>query len=131
MTGPPTLELALSEAVLRQPVGGREVMACQLDRLVETMDLSNVSLRVVPFDVGLHAGLMSGPFTLLHFPVNGDGQPTEPPTVYMDGFTGDLYLDKPHEVERYDNAFQAIWRCALDEMDTQRLLHQVIRELRQ
>ncbi|MFI5616879.1 helix-turn-helix domain-containing protein [Streptomyces sp. NPDC051567] len=128
VTAPPTLELALGEAVLRQPVGGGEVMARQLDRLAEAMDLPNVSLRVVPFAAGLHHGLMSGPFTILRFPVNGDGQPMEPPTIYMEGFTGDLYLDKPQEIERYDRAFTSIWDTALDAKDTQNMLRQAAKE---
>ncbi|MFC8829036.1 helix-turn-helix domain-containing protein [Streptomyces sp. NPDC057137] len=128
VTAPPTLELALGEAVLRQPVGGGEVMARQLHRLAETMEQPNVSLRVVPFAAGLHHGLMSGPFTILDFPVNGDGQPMEPTTVYMEGFTGDLYLDKPQEIERYDQAFKSIWDTALDAKDTQNMLHQAAKE---
>ncbi|MFD4788810.1 helix-turn-helix domain-containing protein [Streptomyces sp. NPDC058459] len=128
VTAPPTLELALGEAVLRQPVGGGQVMARQLDRLAETMDMPNVSLRVVPFAAGLHYGLVSGPFTILHYPVNSDGQPTEPSTVYMEGFTGDLYLDKPPEIERYDKAFTSIWDTALDAEDTQNMLHQAAKE---
>ncbi|MFG2169880.1 helix-turn-helix domain-containing protein [Streptomyces niveus] len=131
VTSPPILEVVLNEAVLRRPVGGREIMARQLDRLTEAMDLPNVSLRVVPFAADLHHGLMSGPFTMLRFPLNGDGEPTEPPTVYVDGFTGDLYLDKANEVERYDGAFQAIWGDSLDHEETRRLLQQATRELRQ
>ncbi|MFG3410344.1 helix-turn-helix domain-containing protein [Streptomyces sp. NPDC048142] len=128
VTSPPTLQLALGEAVLRQPVGGGEVMARQLHRLAETMELPNVSLRVVPFATGLHYGLVSGPFTLLRFPVNGDGQPMEPPTVYMEGFTGDLYLDKPQEIERYDQAFTSIWGAALDHKGTQDILRRAAKE---
>ncbi|MGC5342214.1 helix-turn-helix domain-containing protein [Streptomyces sp. DT24] len=131
VTNPPTLELAISEAVLRQPVGGPEVMGRQLNRLAETMELPNVSLRVVPFTAGLHHGLMSGPFTMLRFPLNADGSPTEPPTVYMDGFVGDLYLDKPHEVERYDQAFTSIWSAALDGKDTLSILRQAAKEFSQ
>ncbi|MDT0400058.1 Scr1 family TA system antitoxin-like transcriptional regulator, partial [Streptomyces edwardsiae] len=97
-------------------------------RLAETMDLPNVSLRVVPFSAGLHYGLVSGPFTLLRFPVNGDGQPMEPPTVYMEGFTGDLYLDKPQEIERYDGAFTSLWGAALDHQGTQNILRQAAKE---
>ena len=41
---------------------------------------------------------MSGLFVILRFPVNGDGRESEPATVYKDGFTGALYLDKPQEV---------------------------------
>jgi transcriptional regulator with XRE-family HTH domain len=131
VTAPPTLELALGEAVLRQPVGGGEVMARQLHRLVEATELPNVSLRVMPFAAGLYHGLMSGPFTILRFPVNGDGQPMEPPTVYMEGFTGDLYLDKPQEIERYDQAFTSIWDAALNANDTQNTLRQAAKEFAQ
>ena len=93
--------MVLNESILRRPVGGREVMAAQLDALAESAELPNVSLRVVPFSAGRHHGIMTGPFEILRFSANGDGQDSEPPTVYVDGFTGDLYLDKPAEVERY------------------------------
>ena len=73
-----------------------------------------MSLRVVPFSGGLHPGLMSGPFVILRFPLNGDGRESEPATVYVDGFTGALYLDKPGEVERYAQAFGGIWNACLD-----------------
>ncbi|WNI18132.1 helix-turn-helix domain-containing protein [Actinacidiphila sp. ITFR-21] len=131
VTRPLTLEVALSEAVLRRPIGGQQVMATQLEHLLELAALPHVSIRVVHYGAGLHHGLMSGPFTMLHFPINGDGQPTEPTTVYVDGFTGDLYLDKPHEIERYGAAFTAIWGSALNDKESQALLHQAARELRQ
>jgi hypothetical protein len=86
-----------------------------------------VSLRVIPFGSGLHHGVMSGPFEILRFPLNGNGQDTEPPTVYVDGFTGDLYLDKPHEVARYDTAFRNIWESSLDERASEELIIQVAR----
>lgn len=131
VTSPITMEVALNEAVLRRPVGGREVMAAQPDHLLELAALAHVSIRVVPFEVGLHHGLLSGSFAILRFPLNGDGQPTEPPTVYVGGFTGDLYLDKPKEIERYDGAFRAIRGRCLGHDETVRLIHQATRELRQ
>lgn len=130
-TSPLTLDVALNEAVLRRPVGGRQVMAAQLEHLVELSALPHVSIRVVHYGAGLHHGLMSGQFTMMHFPTNGDGQPTEPSTVYVDGFTGDLYLDKPREIERYNAAFTAIWGSALNDKDSQALLRQATKELRQ
>ena len=51
---------------------------------------------------------MSGPFVILRFPVNGDGRESEPATIYIDGFTGALYLDKAVEVDRYAQAFTGI-----------------------
>jgi len=69
--------------VLRRPIGGPEVMAEQLDQLADAALLPNVSIRVVPFSAGLHRGMLSGPFAILRFPVNGDGQESEPPVVYV------------------------------------------------
>ena len=129
-TAPLRLHVALNEAILRRPVGGPVVMAAQLGSLAEASGQPNVSLRVVPFSAGLHRGLMSGPFELLRFPLNGDGHESEPATVYADGFTGALYLDKPHEVERYANAFESIWSAALDEAVSTDLIHRSAEELR-
>ncbi|MEV6564410.1 Scr1 family TA system antitoxin-like transcriptional regulator [Streptomyces kronopolitis] len=64
-------------------------------------------------------------FVILRFPVNGDGIDTEPPTVYVDGYTGGLYLDKPREVEQYETALTGIREAALDEQASRRLLSDV------
>jgi hypothetical protein len=119
----------LNEAIIRRLVGGAEVMAAQIKRLVDASDLPNMALRIMPFSAGLHHGIMSGPFVILRFPLNGDGKATEPPTVYVDGFTGALYLDKPAEIDRYAMAFTDIWSAALDESASQDLLDQAFREL--
>ncbi|MEU5301196.1 helix-turn-helix domain-containing protein [Streptomyces noursei] len=119
---PPKVTVVLNEAVLRCPVGGRDIFAGQLHHLAKVSELPNVTIRVLPFDAGLHQGLMSGQFTILRFPLTGNGKPTEPPTVYADGYTGDLYLDKSNEVERYDMAFKDISGKALSEEVSRRLI---------
>lgn len=129
VTAPTVLNVVLNEAVLRRPVGGNKVMLRQLERLVEISELPTVSLRVMPFGVGLHNGALSGPFVILRFPLSGTGQETEPPTVYVDGFTGALYLDKAREIDRYDAAFASIWESALDEKASRELITEVAREL--
>jgi transcriptional regulator with XRE-family HTH domain len=131
VTTPPTLDVALNEAILHRPVGGGNVMARQLDRLVEVSELDHVSLRVMPFSVGLHAGIMSGPFVILYFPLNGDGRPSEPPTIYQDGYTGALYLDRASELERYEGAWHDIWTSSLDEASSRDRIAKVARELEQ
>lgn len=124
-TDPLTLRLVLSEVVLRRQVGGHGVMAGQMARLVQASERSNVTIRIAPFSSGLHPGVVSGPFVILRFPLNGDGSETEPPTVYSDGYTGGLYLDRPTEVERYDTAFQGIWNASMDEQASRRLIAEV------
>lgn len=100
-------------------------MVPQLERLAAASELPNVSVRVLAFTAGLHRGILSGPFVMLRFPVNSNGQETEPPTVYVESFTGALYLDKPHEVERYDAAFANIWGASLDETASKDLITRV------
>jgi len=129
VTAAPELRIVLNEAIVRRPVGGTEVMSGQLRRLLDASGLPNVALRIISFSAGLHLGIISGPFVILRFPLNGDGRASEPPTVYVDGFTGDLYLDKPNEIKRYDEAFGAIWSVALDEKASQELLSRASKEI--
>ncbi|MGI5219902.1 helix-turn-helix domain-containing protein [Nocardia sp. CA-290969] len=124
------LGVVLSEAVLRHPVGGAEVMAEQLDHLAELCVLPNVSLRVVPLDAPDHLGLNAKDFLFLEFPEHLNPVLTEPPVVYVEGFTGALYLDKPSEIVRYQAARQSILHVALDERDTHRLIEATAREHR-
>lgn len=130
VTSPPKLRTVLNEAVVRRLVGGPEVMAAQLDRLAEMNERPNVSVRVVPFSVGAHRGFDTGQFILMRFPTTGDGRDHEPPTVYVQGFTGALYLDKPHEIDRYTEAFAEIWDDALSEDDSTALFRQIAREMK-
>ncbi len=131
VTAPPTMEIAVNEAILRRPVGGHATMTGQLYRLAEAAELPNVSLRVVPFSAGLHHGLMSGPFVILRFPLNGDGRDSEPPTVYAEGLTGALYLDKPAEIKRYTMAFEHIWDSAADEKTSKNMIQRASTELQE
>ena len=129
VTDPPALDVVINEAILRRPVGGEKVITGQLRRLNETNELPNVSIKVMPFAAGLHRGIMSGPFVILTFPLNGNGQETEPPTVYVESFTGELYLDKSREIDRYTAAFTNIWESSLDETASEQLISRAAREL--
>jgi transcriptional regulator with XRE-family HTH domain len=128
ITSPLNAEVVLNEAVLRRPIGDPLVMVAQLRHLAEATTMPNVSIRVVPFSAGLHSGVMSGPFVILRFPPNGDGQDSEPPVVYVDGFTGALYLDKPNEFERYASAYSDITAAALDDLASRNLILQAAKD---
>ncbi|MEV0107917.1 helix-turn-helix transcriptional regulator [Nocardia sp. NPDC050799] len=125
-----TFEAALSEAALRHPIGGAETMAEQLDHLLKMTALPSVSLRVVPLDASDHLGWTTKHFVYLEFPDHVNPALTEPPVVYVEGFTGSLYLDKPSEVEQYQAARASILQVALDESETQRLIEVTAKEHR-
>ena len=85
----------MDEAVLRRPYGGAAVMRAQLRRLVEAAALPHVTLQVVPFARGGHAGA-SGSFSVLRFQ-----ERDLPDVVYIEQLTSALYLDQRPDVEHY------------------------------
>jgi DNA-binding XRE family transcriptional regulator len=127
---PVLLRVVLRESILRCPAGSPGIMASQLAHLAAATELPNISLRVMPFASGFNPGMLSGPFEILRFPMNGGSLPSEPPTVYSDIYTGAIYLDKEHEVARYDRAFEEIWKSSLDEGASRALLRQAAEDLR-
>ncbi|MBF6435734.1 helix-turn-helix domain-containing protein [Nocardia cyriacigeorgica] len=118
----------LCESVLLRQVGGPEVMAAQLERLLEAGELPNVSIRVARLGTPSHAGLINKDFVFIEFPEHLNPALSEPPVVFIEGFTGDLYLDKPLEIETYRAAYTDIGRVALDERDTRSLIESILKE---
>ncbi|WP_327337637.1 helix-turn-helix domain-containing protein [Streptomyces sp. NBC_01324] len=94
----PRFHAVLDEAALRRPYGGREVMREQLRHLIEMSEQPNVTLQVMPFSFGGHAG-ESGSFTMLRFPESDLSD-----IVYLEQLTSALYLDKAEEVAQYEKA---------------------------
>jgi len=105
-------------------------MASQLTHLLDVGELPNPAVRVTPFARGMHYGVMSGPFVMLDFPINGTGMPTEPTTIYIEGFAGALYLDKPHEVDRHEQAFSQIKSASLNEAASRKFIADAVKEWR-
>jgi hypothetical protein len=104
---PIDLQVVLDEAVVSRPVGGDEVMRDQLRRLVEATRLPNVTLQILPFAAGAHAG-MDGTFAILDFPDAED-----PNVVFAENATGGLFLEKSDELRKYDSIFDTIRSSAL------------------
>ncbi|MFR9724441.1 helix-turn-helix domain-containing protein [Streptomyces sp. MS19] len=125
--GAPELRVVLSEGVLRQLVGTPRLMAGQLAHLAYVAANANIRLRVVPFGV-CNPGGLAGTFTILRFP---EGRMAELPTVYVEGFTGGLFLDKPEEIEQYDTVFQKVWGAALDDQESISLIAELARKYEQ
>jgi len=103
----PALWAILDEAALRRPVGGARVMAEQLRRLAAAAKRPNVTLQVLPFGAGEHAG-MDGGFTVFGFSRSADSD-----VVHLDNTTGDLYLENPEEIRRYNEVFEQLRTAAL------------------
>jgi transcriptional regulator with XRE-family HTH domain len=109
---PPRYWAVIDEAVLCRTVGGERVMHAQLEWLASRAALPHVTIQVLPFSAGAHAG-MEGPFLILGFPEQAD-----PDVVYVDNTTAGIYLEEPAEILRYTLMFDHLRAAALSPDDT-------------
>ncbi len=121
-TAPPRIWSVMDEAVLRRPFGGTAVMRAQLHRLIEAAALPHVTLQVVPFASGGHAGA-SGAFTVLRF-----NESDLPDVVYIEQLTGAVYLDQRPDVEHYLEVADQLSGEALTPAESRRFIEQVAKE---
>jgi transcriptional regulator with XRE-family HTH domain len=118
----PRLWAVVDEAALRRPVGSREVMRTQLERLIEAADLPNVTLQVLPFAAGAHPAMV-GAFSILRFP-----EPELPDVVYLEHLTNAIYLDKEDDVDQYLHVMETICVRAAAPDRTVELLSRILKE---
>ncbi|PXX64270.1 helix-turn-helix protein [Nocardia tenerifensis] len=127
---PLTLDVFIDESALRRPCGGPDAMLAQLRHLAATAELPNVSVRIVPTTAGTYRALTVGTFVLLEFPPHPTGYLTEPPVVYAQGFTGDLYLERPEEISAYRKVCTDLKRLALGEAESHTLILDIAEEFK-
>ncbi|WP_326553401.1 helix-turn-helix domain-containing protein [Micromonospora sp. NBC_01813] len=126
---PPHLRTIINEAVLHRLVGGPEVMAAQLSHILDVTKRHSVSVRILPYSAGEHAG-MTSTFTLLSFPnAPLSSDPVEPPLAYVDTLTGALYLNKAEEIRAYDLVWSDLDDRALDEASSREMISNALEAL--
>ncbi|MEV6321651.1 helix-turn-helix transcriptional regulator [Nocardia sp. NPDC051787] len=125
---PVLLEAVIDESALRRAIGGPAVMEQQLAHLARVSEQPNVSVRVVPLSAQAYAGLSVGPFVMFDFPKHPIAHLTEPPVVYIQGFTGNLYLEKPEEIRLYRQAYADLQRSTLDQERSRSLILEIAKE---
>jgi Domain of unknown function (DUF5753)/Helix-turn-helix domain len=119
----PEFRIVLDEAALRRPYGGPDVMRGQLGHLIEVSERPNVTLQVMPFSVGGHAG-ESGAFAMLSFSESDLSD-----VVYLEQLTSALYLDKREDVEQYERAMAELQSAAPGPAATRDLLRELLAAL--
>jgi transcriptional regulator with XRE-family HTH domain len=120
---PPKMWAIVDEAALRRPMGGREVLIAQIERLMDAVSEPYVTLQIMPFRYGGHAA-EGGAFTIMRFP-----EADLPDMVYMEYLTGALYLDKPDEVERYAAVMERLSVAGTSPDKTRELLAGMLKEI--
>jgi transcriptional regulator with XRE-family HTH domain len=121
----PPLELwaILDEAVLRRPVGGWAVMRDQLEHLLAMAERPGVTLQVLPFECGAHAG-HGGPFSVLQFPTRSDSE-----VAYVESVAGNIYLEKDRDVKARVDAFDRLRAAALAPGASAELIAKIAKEV--
>jgi transcriptional regulator with XRE-family HTH domain len=120
---PPRAWFVIDEAALRRPIGGRQVMRAQMKHLLDMASLPQITLQVVPFRHGGHAGA-GGAFTILRF-----AAPDLPDVVYLEQLTSALYLDDRKDVDHYMEVMNRLSAEAHTPAATTRFLKEIIRDL--
>ena len=118
---PPTISFIVSEAVLRDRLGGKAVYREMLNHLLACTDLPGIALQIMPFGRGTHAAL-DGPFILLETP---DYQHLG----YTETQRGSQLIADPDEVSILAQKYAMLRTQALNIEDTKALLDRLLGEL--
>jgi transcriptional regulator with XRE-family HTH domain len=117
---PPALWVVLDEAVLHRLIGSRKVMYDQLLHLADTSCRSNITVQIVPAQIGAHAGLLGG-FAIASFD-------SAPGTVYMESPDQGQTTEVPSVVRRLSLTFDTLRADALPRGASRDLIGKVAEE---
>lgn len=110
----------IGEPALRQCIGGPEVMAHQLQALLDAP--ANVTVQVIRVGNGWHPGL-AGPFILYEFPQS-------PPIVHLEPYRSSAFVYNERDVSDYQQAADSLRKeVAMSPEHTAELIAKVINEL--
>ncbi|GAB2508596.1 helix-turn-helix domain-containing protein [Nocardiopsis aegyptia] len=111
-TKPVTFWAVLDEAALLRIT---PALSDQLEHLLHMGSQSNIGIQVLPIDRGPHAA-MTGQFVIMEFPL------PDPPVVYLEVMSEELYLEKPEEITRYQHVYDYVQAEALSVSDSRQLI---------
>lgn len=100
------LWVILDESVLQRVVGNREVMAGQLDHLIDRAQQRHIDIQILPLAAGGHAAAASG-----HYVTITSGGIT---SAYAELLGTGLYMDTADQVARYTTAMDYLRSQAAD-----------------
>src|SRR4051794_2819571 len=94
-------------------------MRRQLLRLVEMSRQPRVAIRILPFDATTYVTASFGFIAL------GYGDDIGSDVIYLEDYTGAVYLDRPDTVRIYTQLWQRLHAAALDPTPSRRLIERI------
>lgn len=116
----PRYRILLDEAALRRRVGGPAVMAAQFDKVLDAARQGKAAVQVIPFEVGEYAAV-DAYFVLLNF----DEESNLSPVVFIEGLTGNQYIERKADIARYREAIESLRDSALSLQDSLSLMQEL------
>lgn len=118
---PPYIVAIFDEMALRRLISGPDVMREQIQHLIELAQRPNITIHIVPADVGSYAGSL-GAFTILSFD-NG------PDLVYTEDYIGGRLNADKADVEEYMVSYDLIRSVAISAEESLNLLRAILESL--
>ena len=115
----PRYRVLLDEATLRRRVGSPVLMAAQLGKVLEAARNDKATIQVITFDAGAHAAADVF-FVLLEFE-----DANLSPVVFIEGLTGNQYIERKADIARYREAIEYLRDSALSPRDSLSLITEV------
>lgn len=124
---PLQLTAIMSESTIHQQVGGPEVLAAQLGRLLELADAhpDTLDLRIVPYTATGHHAMGGSAFHIMTFP-----SPQLSDLVWQESVTSTEFIEDDIPVREYSLAYNELAKSALTAQQTLDLIKQTLVELR-
>jgi len=101
------LHAIVYEHALRLPIGDAGVMRAQLDHLIASADMPNVTIQVIPAEVGAYSGIGTS-YHLVSF------ESAAPSAVYLENLVAGFYIEDEEDVAAYKLNFGRLRDLALD-----------------
>jgi len=95
-------------------------MAAQFDKVLDAARQGKAAVQVIPFDVGEYAAV-DAYFVLLEF----DEESNLSPVVFIEGLTGNQYIERKTDIARYREAIESLRDSALSLRDSLSLMQEL------
>ncbi|RKT52348.1 helix-turn-helix domain-containing protein [Saccharothrix australiensis] len=107
---PLKLHVIIEQSAVGRRFGGPGAHARQIRHLLDTAELPNVTVQVLPSDVELHAA-MTGGFVILEYD-------EEASLVLLENKVSSLFLDEPEQIEVFESTWASLRELALTPAET-------------
>ncbi|MCF2533402.1 DUF5753 domain-containing protein [Yinghuangia soli] len=114
------LWVVLDENVLRRPIGGRKVMAEQLQHVADMVRTRRIVMQVLPYEAGAHS-MLGSMISIMRFD-------DAPPVAYLEGVHAGQLLDDPVVLEKCQLSYDLVRAAALSPEASLALLESVCEE---